>query len=241
MPKATLKHKRVKLSKTEQLRKALRAFHSDDHQYIRDLHNQRPDRTAYQRERNLVCNQKAKDSRLTQKDLINWAKLYLNLKVSQPTISRWLLDEANEGPLLTNVKRRVSVKYPELEKNLMGWFDKYQHCVNMTGDLIRRKAERIRDRLGIEENNLALSGGWLDSFKKRHGIGQHRRFGESGDVDMELVESLRPEIRKLLDRYSWSDIYNMDETSLFYQKEVGISVFLTDLFAYTNVSVLMLF
>jgi hypothetical protein len=112
------------------------------------------------------------------------------------------------------------VKYPEIEEKLVEWFDKYQHCINMTGDLIRRKAERLRDKTGISENDMKVSSGWLDAFKRRHGIREHRRFGESGDVDMALVETERPLIREILDKYDWSDIYNMDETGLFYQQEV---------------------
>jgi broad-specificity NMP kinase len=220
MPKATPKRKVVTLSKSEQLEKALKEFDRADQKFIEKLHDLRFERVATERERKFILDQKARD-------LLNWAKLYLNLRVKQPTLSRWINNRTyDDGPMLDtmeNVKRRVSVSYPELEEKLTEWFDKYQHNVNMTGDLIRRKAERIRDRLEIRKDDLSFSGGWLDRFKKRHGIRQHRRYGESGDVDMALVESKRPEIQALLNQYPWSDIYNMDETSLFYQKEVSIS------------------
>ena len=41
--------------------------------------------------------------------------------------------------------------------------------------------------------------------------------GESGSVDKDLIERARIEIRKILDKYSLDDIYNLDETALFYQ------------------------
>lgn len=227
MTKITPKQKVIKLNRREKLAKALKAFDAADHKYIRELHGNDPKRSATDRERKFVCDQKAK-SGLTQEDLVKWAKLHLNLIITQPTISRWLLNApSHQGPMsdtASKAKRKGSVKFPELEEKLREWFDKYQHCVNMTGDLIRSKAVKFRNNLEISEEQLSLSGGWLDSFKKRHGIDQKQRFGESGDVDMELVESARPGIREILDQYSLSDIYNMDETSLFYQQEVSIIV-----------------
>jgi hypothetical protein len=69
--------------------------------------------------------------------------------------------------------------------------------------------------------DFKASSGWLDGFKRRHGIKDRRRYGESGDVDMDLVENECPKIKAILDRFHWRDIYNMDETGLFFQREVG--------------------
>lgn len=34
-------------------------------------------------------------------------------------------------------------------------------------------------------------------------------------MNEELIERALPELRGLLDRYEWEDVYNMDETALF--------------------------
>ena len=41
----------------------------------------------------------------------------------------------------------------------------------------------------------------MESFESRYGIKSHRRFGESGSVDMVLIEQARPGLREILDKY----------------------------------------
>lgn len=59
---------------------------------------------------------------------------------------------------------------------------------------------------------INFSQGWLERFKSRHGIKSYRRFGESGSVDMENLESNLQTIREKLDQFSMKNIFNMDET-----------------------------
>ena len=51
-----------------------------------------------------------------------------------------------------------------------------------------------------------------------------RRFGESGSVDVEALEECLTEIRAQLDQYNATDIYNMDETGLFYRLQADSSL-----------------
>ena len=41
---------------------------------------------------------------------------------------------------------------------------------------------------------------------------------------MEALSARLPEIRKTLDEYALNDIYNMDETGLFYRMQANISL-----------------
>ena len=77
------------------------------------------------------------------------------------------------------------------------------------------------DHLYPEHDVFEFSNDWLESFKDRHGIKSFRRFGESGSVDMTLIEKSLPDIRETLDKYEWKDIYNIDETGLFYRLQVS--------------------
>jgi hypothetical protein len=79
---------------------------------------------------------------------------------------------------------------------------------------------KIIDRLYLDHPPFEFSNGWLQAFKVRHGIKKHHMFGESDSVDMTTVAAALPGIRQVLDAYEWRDIYNMDESGLFYRMQV---------------------
>jgi hypothetical protein len=66
-----------------------------------------------------------------------------------------------------------------------------------------------------------FSNGWLEAFKNRRDIKSYRRFGEFGSANMAVIEESLPQICLTLDQYEWRNIYNMDETGLFYRMQVS--------------------
>ncbi|GKD45001.1 CENP-B homolog protein 2-like protein [Tanacetum coccineum] len=66
-------------------------------------------------------------------------------------------------------------------------------------------------------HNFTFSIGWLGKFKARYGIKNFRRFGESGSVEMEGMEDKLKSIRDKVDQFEMKDIFNMDETGLFFR------------------------
>ncbi|MBA0862956.1 hypothetical protein Goshw_014835, partial [Gossypium schwendimanii] len=64
---------------------------------------------------------------------------------------------------------------------------------------------------------------WLERFKERDEIKSYRRFGESGSVVMENIKDVLRQIRVKLENFGWKDIYNMDETCVFYRLQVDHS------------------
>ncbi|XP_074377759.1 CENP-B homolog protein 2-like [Apium graveolens] len=125
----------------------------------------------------------------------------------------------------SNVKRHKSAKYPELEKALYEWFLQRQEKVNMSGEMIQGKAKEFMQKMYGETNSeFSFSSGWLERFKARCSIKSYRRFGESGSVNMEDIANTLPEIRSKLDQFNLKDIYNMDETRLFYRLEADHSL-----------------
>ena len=60
--------------------------------------------------------------------------------------------------------------------------------------------------------------GWND-LKKRHGILLHRVHGEANEVNLADAPKSREELRCIISEYELSDVYNMDETGLFYRLE----------------------
>ena len=169
-----------------------------------------------------LCQYKRDNHEVTQKELRAWLLEKHNTKVADSTISATLKRSAHMLKMAYNVnlsqKRQRKVKYPKMEE--AEWFHANQDRVNMSGDLLKESARRILGRLHPDHATFEFINGWLSSFKARHGIRSYCRFGESGSVNMALIEKERPKIRKVLDKYALADVYNMDETGLFYRMQV---------------------
>ena len=48
-------------------------------------------------------------------------------------------------------------------------------------------------------------------------MGQITKHGEEASVDEDVIATAIPKLRELLEKYDLKDIYNMDETGLFYR------------------------
>jgi hypothetical protein len=108
-----------------------------------------------------------------------------------------------------------------METALYRWFLTYQDQVNMSGDLTKKKAVYFLAKLYPGHGAFEFSNGWVESFKNRHGIKSYCRFGESGLANMAVIEENLSQICLTLDQYERRDIYNMDETGLFYKMQVN--------------------
>lgn len=74
----------------------------------------------------------------------------------------------------------------------------------------------IAEGLGIE--NFTASNGWMEKFKHRFGIQFKTEHGEAATVNVESLEEWRQTV--LLDelaKFSPNDVFNADETGLFWQ------------------------
>ena len=66
--------------------------------------------------------------------------------------------------------------------------------------------------------DFKASTGWWDKVRKRNGIGKSIRLhGEAGDVNEDEVKEKIDEITKDLEGYDPENIYNWDETSLYFK------------------------
>lgn len=185
--------------------------------------------TMTNQQRKMLCEYKRDQPGCTQNDLVKWVEKSFNLKVSQATISNTLKRSAeflsSDFEKGGSSKRQKSAKYPDLEKVVYEWFLQHQERVNITGELILEKANEALKLLHPEDPaNHRLSQGWLEKFKSRHGIKSYRRFGESGSVDMHDMENKLESIREKIDQFPRKDVFNMDETGLFYRLQADHSL-----------------
>uniref|UniRef100_A0A8C9CI81 Tigger transposable element derived 6 n=1 Tax=Phocoena sinus TaxID=42100 RepID=A0A8C9CI81_PHOSS len=109
-----------------------------------------------------------------------------------------------------------------LKDPVFAWFQEI-HAKNIlvTGSVIRKKALNLANMLGYD--NFQASVGWLNRFHDRHGIALKAVCREHSDrlmngLGIDKVNEWRAgEIIKLIADYSPDDIFNADETGMFFQ------------------------
>ncbi|KAF1325809.1 Ars binding protein 1, partial [Globisporangium splendens] len=195
-------------------------------------------------QRQALCIKAATD-KFTQTQLCYWAKDEFGLSgpLNQSTVSRILSEKdkyiALEGSNLTQ-KRKTYVEHPQLEAALSHWLLVSSHNnQRLQGDLIKEKGRAFAQMLGIE-SKISFSNGWLTGFKKRHqtilssvpgegsastGVNAATGAGSisvpftaapGGGNDPNIVDFGSWNLQHILQNYNPRDIFNVDETGLFF-------------------------
>lgn len=142
--------------------------------------------------------------------------------VSLSTLSTILSKrEAITGAVARGVKGdRMKLRAPAfeaVEKAVFNWFLEIRASgTPVSGALLQQKARNFACIMGHDD--FVASDGWLQRFKERHDIVGRAVSGESLSVDREAaVAWIEKNIGQLLEKYSPRDLFNADETALFYQ------------------------
>ena len=103
----------------------------------------------------------------------------------------------------------------DVDTKVYRWFTQMRaQSIPVSGPMIQSKGLEIAKDLGI---TFQASSGWLARFKARHLITGCKLSGESGSVPQGAVDEWRERLPTLLQGYSPNNIYNMDETGVFYR------------------------
>ncbi|KIL60358.1 hypothetical protein M378DRAFT_187797 [Amanita muscaria Koide BX008] len=89
----------------------------------------------------------------------------------------------------------------------------------INGEVLRQKWTHFADLAGVpHDERLKLSEGWLNRFKTRNSLKQFKRHGEAASASLEMVKQERERIQAFIKEQGFraKDIFNMDETGLFY-------------------------
>uniref|UniRef100_A0A4W3IPE2 HTH CENPB-type domain-containing protein n=1 Tax=Callorhinchus milii TaxID=7868 RepID=A0A4W3IPE2_CALMI len=113
-------------------------------------------------------------------------------------------------------KRHRLRKAEDVEAALLRWFSQARsQQVPVNGPLLMEKANSLATELGIE---FKATNGWLERWKKKHSIQFKKKAGEYAGIDLQIVQEWKDEkLHDILQRYEAKDIYNADETGLFWQ------------------------
>jgi hypothetical protein len=183
---------------------------------------QRKELRTYANEIRKANNGESADHKTLQK----WWFSKYGSQIPQPVISKMLSDkyrylDKNKTPLRPKQMKERPCRWPDLEAALFEWQQALQRQnITVNGDMLKSKALDYWNRLPqyYNEPTPHFSDGWLQNFKERHGIRAIRLHGEAASVDDSItVEQRMNEIRAVTDRYDLRDIYNMDETGLYWK------------------------
>lgn len=152
---------------------------------------------------------------------LNKTEIAKNYKIPKQTLaSIWLQRDKIRHSVETvpSSGKRFSmrpVKNANLEKVLYDFFVvQRKACIPISGPVLAEKALLIAESLGI--SGFVASTGWLARFKARHSIVFKKICGESKKVDISQVEAWRESNSELINSFSPKDIFNCDETALFF-------------------------
>ena len=176
-----------------------------------------------------ICTYHEKNKGIKQKQLIIYFTKEFNL--DQPIKSSTMSDIiSNSTKYLnledgdTNKKRLRNPMLPEIEECLNIWLcSKVSLNIPISDVILREKAKDFCDLYRSDERykkkleDFKCSDGWLHKFKARYNIRKYNIHGESGDVDKNELENQRNDLKSFTINYKLEDIYNMDETGLFYR------------------------
>ena len=107
----------------------------------------------------------------------------------------------------------------QLDEKVYEWFvAQRSKNILISGPLLQERARQICQQVGgPKAESFKASNGWLEKFQIRHSI-QHRMIcGESAAVDLTTVDEWKKRLVSIIDSYDPDDIYNADETGLFFK------------------------
>ncbi|KIK73674.1 hypothetical protein PAXRUDRAFT_20606 [Paxillus rubicundulus Ve08.2h10] len=154
-------------------------------------------------------------------------KIYPSLQLTQPLISSWVANEKKWWAMYKgskeserSAKRVRQMEHPDVTEMLELWVSKaMEDGLILPGEVICQKWKQFTDITGMpDDERLNLSEGWLTSFKARNGLKNMKRHGEAASASTDTIQKERAQIQELIQKegYELQDIFNADETALFY-------------------------
>ncbi|GBC32944.2 CENP-B homolog protein 2-like [Rhizophagus irregularis DAOM 181602=DAOM 197198] len=71
----------------------------------------------------------------------------------------------------------------------------------------------------FEINKFSFSNGWIDKFKRRHNLKEYIKWGEAKSAPLETLDEERDILREIIKDYDLNDVFNCDETGLYWDLE----------------------
>ncbi|XP_043465305.1 jerky protein homolog-like [Leptopilina heterotoma] len=144
--------------------------------------------------------------------------------VGETTVGDWRRNRSEleqfriiSGNAMTSRKTMKPAEYDKIDKGLFLWFTQQREKgLPVSGTILQGKALMIAKQFPDESETFTASVGWLDRWKKRHGIRQLNICGEKMSANEGELKKFKEEFEKIVEKegYSRDQIYNCDETGL---------------------------
>lgn len=150
-----------------------------------------------------------------------------SLGICPTTLSHWQRKYNNVPDIFPSTtiekKKRLQFgKFYVLEHILAQWINIVRKKkVEISSNVLQLKAIEIFNKLpkNLKPAKFPVfkaSNGWLQRFKARFGISMQRLHGESASVNNREILMSQEKYRNLLSEWKLEDIFNADETGLFF-------------------------
>ena len=157
-----------------------------------------------------AANKEPNQSKLAREMSKKWG-----IKVKRTTVKGILskkdaIEAAIKAGIPYKRKKLKPAQHSKLDDAVLIWL-KQARVQNLPfgGNLIKEKALKLAEFMHIPD--FIASDGWLDNFKKRHGITFKTVQGEAGAVDLQsLLEWQQQVLQPLLRQFSADDVFNLD-------------------------------
>ncbi|KAL4132599.1 hypothetical protein QTP88_009723 [Uroleucon formosanum] len=138
-------------------------------------------------------------------------QVYDAIKIKEKIMDEWV-NSKNSG----KSKRVKTSSFEQIDQKLYEWFVSVRSKnLPISGPIIQTEAMKLAEKMNVKD--FKASNGWLEKFKKRHDIVWKQVSGEANDVNQETVVEWKQKISRLIAGYEAKDVYNADETGLFFR------------------------
>lgn len=137
-------------------------------------------------------------------------QIYDALKNKESILSDWTSGKSSSA------KRMRTSLNEDLNAAVFEWFCRARSkSIPLSGPMIQAQALEVAAKMG--NHDFKASNGWLEAFRARHNIVWRDVCGEKNDVDLDVVAEWKSKISSLVEGYAPRDVYNGDETGLFFR------------------------
>lgn len=112
----------------------------------------------------------------------------------------------------------ANLRYEVIDRAIFTWFCQARgYKIPLSGSVIREKALQLA-AITNPDTEFTASIGWFTSFTKRHNLSLNILCGEGSTATQETVELWKSRVIEKCSGYESRNIFNCDETALFYKQ-----------------------